>query len=434
MGEVVRVPYPNGGAPRSIPCDPSVRTTRNDLRLRPLMKVHSNAPAAKGDAFYLEAETLLRPLRTGERDPTARADDAVPRQVLAIPKRPHGEARRAGPTARRCDLTVRDDLPAGDPRDHPAQPGEHGPAVIASSIPQPAHRSSPVSRPLQGLYGPRNRSRPAMSDPVVSKTMDVAGGTISYEEIGRGRPIVFLHEGIADRRMWDREFSRFGRDHRVVRYDLRGYGGSPPATSEFSPVSDLLTLLDRLDVTRPLIVGPSVGGRIALDLALAFPDRVGALLLIAPGYSGMDYDHVPGGKATFERDEALSKAATDAWTAGKVDEAIEQLRHLWASALRGESRQLFERMVRDNAREVFEERSGQHETRGGAPAASRLATTGVLACTTSYCSRRRSDGRCNANRYSANEPFPWTSFRIFTDCPARARAWPYSKMIRSTAP
>jgi 3-oxoadipate enol-lactonase len=211
-----------------------------------------------------------------------------------------------------------------------------------------------------------------MKNPVVTKTLDVPGGKISYEEGGQGQPIVLLHEGIADRRMWNREFPLLARDHRVVRYDLRGYGGSTPATSEYSPVRDLVALIDYLSLARPLIVGPSVGGKIALDLTLAYPERVDALLLIAPGYSGMDYDHVPGGKATFERDERLSKAAADAWAAGNLAEATEHLRDLWASALTGSALELFQTMVRDNAKEIFEERSGQHETREGQPAAGRL--------------------------------------------------------------
>jgi 3-oxoadipate enol-lactonase len=211
-----------------------------------------------------------------------------------------------------------------------------------------------------------------MKGSVVAKTLDVPGGTIAYELAGRGRPIVLLHEGIADRRMWNREFPLLGRDHTVVRYDLRGYGGSTPAASEYSPVRDLEALLDHVGLKRPLIVGPSVGGKIALDLALASPDRVGALLLIAPGYSGMDYDHVPGGKATFERDETLSKAAADAWAAGKVEEATESLRQLWGQSLKGSALDLFRTMVKDNATEIFEERSGRHETREGGPAAARL--------------------------------------------------------------
>jgi pimeloyl-ACP methyl ester carboxylesterase len=86
----------------------------------------------------------------------------------------------------------------------------------------------------------------------------------------------------------------------------------------------------------------------------------------------MDYDHFPHGKADFERDETLSKAAADAWAAGKLDEATEHLRQLWASALAGSALDLFRTMVRDNAKEVFEERSGRYETREGEPAAARL--------------------------------------------------------------
>jgi 3-oxoadipate enol-lactonase len=216
------------------------------------------------------------------------------------------------------------------------------------------------------------RTLAPMNDRVVPRTLDVPGGKIAYEETGRGRPIVLLHEGIADRRMWNREFSLLGRQHRVVRYDLRGYGNTPPATSKYSPVRDLVALLDHLALKRPVIVGPSMGGKIALDVTLAHPEKVGALLLVAPGYSGMDYDQVPGGKATFERDETLSKAAAVAWGAGDLEEATELLRQLWASALTGTDLELFRTMVRDNAKEIFEETSGQHETRDGAPAAGRL--------------------------------------------------------------
>ena len=206
----------------------------------------------------------------------------------------------------------------------------------------------------------------------MTKKLEVSGGSLAYDDAGRGDPIVFLHEGIADRRMWDREFSALSKDHRVVRYDLRGYGKSAPATSEFSPVTDLLGLLDHTEIARPIIVGPSMGGKIALDFALQHPDRVGGLLLVAPAYSGMDYDHVPGGKATFERDERLSKSATEAWGAGDLEAATEHLRQLWASAVTGESLQLFRTMVRENAIEVFEDRSGRFEKPLGPPAAGRL--------------------------------------------------------------
>ncbi len=95
-------------------------------------------------------------------------------------------------------------------------------------------------------------------------------------------------------------------------------------------------------------------------------------MLIAPGYSGMDYDHVPGGKETFEHDERLSQAAAAAWAAGRLEEATEHLRDLWASSITGDALALFQTMVRENAKEIFEERSGRFETREGEPAAARL--------------------------------------------------------------
>lgn len=150
-----------------------------------------------------------------------------------------------------------------------------------------------------------------MDDTPTAETLDVPGGKLADEVQGRGSPVVLIHEGIADRRMWNREFPLLAGHHSVTRYDLRGFRGSPPATSESFPVRDLVALIDHLHMERPLIVGPSMGGKTALDLTLAHPKKVGGLLLIAPGYSGMDYDHVQGGKATFERDETLSKAAAD---------------------------------------------------------------------------------------------------------------------------
>ena len=261
-----------------------------------------------------------------------------------IPREPEEEPRRSG---------TRENAPKDD---HPPHPR------VFHALPAPyMSRSSPCT------------ARETMAQ----KTLEVPGGSIAYDEEGSGPPIVLLHEGIADRRMWNREFSMLAKSHHVVRYDLRGYGGSTPATSEFYPAEDLVALIDHLGMERPLVVGPSVGGKIALDFALAHPEKAGGLLLIAPGYSGMDYDHVPGGKATFERDETLSKAAVDAWAAGNLEEATEQLRRLWASTLTGSALDLFRAMVRANAKEVFEERSGQHERREGGPAAARLGEVRV---------------------------------------------------------
>jgi 3-oxoadipate enol-lactonase len=211
----------------------------------------------------------------------------------------------------------------------------------------------------------------------ISKTLTVPGGKIAYDDAGTGPGIVLLHEGIADRRMWDREFSNLATNHRVVRYDQRGFGGSTPATQPFSWVDDLAALIRELHLDRPVIVGPSMGGAIAIDFALAHPKSTSGLFLMAPGVSGMELEYDPDGREAFDYDQRESTAIATAWKAGRRDEAEELLRKLWAGALQGEALELFRRMVRENSLEVFEDRSAAFAHLDGAPAANRLRELAV---------------------------------------------------------
>ena len=95
----------------------------------------------------------------------------------------------------------------------------------------------------------------------------------------------------------------------------------------------------------------------------------------SPGFSGMDYPMVPEG--AFDVDEKASKAAYEAYKAGRVDEAIEHLRGLWGAALKGKDIELFRTMVRENAEEVFLDRSGQHERAVEPKAATQLSKLNV---------------------------------------------------------
>jgi pimeloyl-ACP methyl ester carboxylesterase len=102
-----------------------------------------------------------------------------------------------------------------------------------------------------------------------------------YEITGSGRSLVFLHAGIADSRMWDEQFWMFAPTHRVLRYDLRGFGISAPVSGTFSHRQDLCSLLDFLQIGKASLVGLSLGGQLALDFALEWPDRVESLILMA---------------------------------------------------------------------------------------------------------------------------------------------------------
>jgi 3-oxoadipate enol-lactonase len=199
-----------------------------------------------------------------------------------------------------------------------------------------------------------------MSAPDTSRRLEVEGGLIAYEVAGRGPSIVLIHEGIADRRVWSREFKLLARNHHVVRYDLRGFGASSKAVGPFSHLRDLADLIKHLRFRKPVVVGASVGGLIAIDFALAHPSSLAGLFLIAPAVSGLEFSMVPDAKAAFEEDDRISQAAATAWREGRTDDAVEGLRKLWGAALEGAALELFRTMARDNGEEIFNAVSGKH--------------------------------------------------------------------------
>jgi len=123
-----------------------------------------------------------------------------------------------------------------------------------------------------------------------SSTASVNGARLHYEVVGEGEPLVLVHAGIADSRMWDAQIEAFAQRYRVIRYDMRGFGKTAMVEGAYSHHEDLRGLLDYLDVRRAHLVGCSMGGATALDFALRFPERVGALVLVGSAVSGFDAD------------------------------------------------------------------------------------------------------------------------------------------------
>lgn len=107
-------------------------------------------------------------------------------------------------------------------------------------------------------------------------------------EAGEGPPIVLLHGLTATHRYvvhGSRALERGG--YRVVAYDARGHGASPPAEGYDYPslAQDLLALLDARGIERAVLAGASMGGHTALRVALDEPDRVAGLAVITPAWS-----------------------------------------------------------------------------------------------------------------------------------------------------
>jgi pimeloyl-ACP methyl ester carboxylesterase len=122
---------------------------------------------------------------------------------------------------------------------------------------------------------------------------EVNGARIYYEVAGEGEPLVLVHAGIADSRMWEGQFAAFAERYRVIRYDMRGFGKTEMVDGPFSHHEDLRGLLDFLSVERAHLVGCSMGGGAVLDFALEYPERVGDLVLVGSAIGGFSPDFGP---------------------------------------------------------------------------------------------------------------------------------------------
>ncbi|HSC51120.1 MAG TPA: alpha/beta hydrolase, partial [Gaiellaceae bacterium] len=106
------------------------------------------------------------------------------------------------------------------------------------------------------------------------------------EVAGEGPAVALLHEGICDSRMWDDQWEAWSRSFRLLRLDFRGFGRSPLGSEPYSHARDVLGVLEQHGIERAALVGVSLGGRVALEVALARPELVSALVLVAPGLPG----------------------------------------------------------------------------------------------------------------------------------------------------
>ena len=165
---------------------------------------------------------------------------------------------------------------------------------------------------------------------------NIDSAQIYYETAGKGMPLVMIHAGVADSRQWNNEFAFFAQNYQVIRYDMRGYGKSEPVDGEFSHMSDLISLLDTLELHEPLVMmGCSMGGGLAMDFALTQPSRVRALIMVDAGPSGLELN-VPTPAKFAEVEKAFE--------AGELDLVAEIETQIWFDGMDRTSEQVNQAM------------------------------------------------------------------------------------------
>jgi len=202
-------------------------------------------------------------------------------------------------------------------------------------------------------------------------TIDHDGATLFVEDLGAGDDVVtLLHPGLWDRRTWDPQIAPLTEaGYRVIRYDERGYGRSslPVPGEPYSRIRDLAAVLDARGVERTALVGCSMGGSLAIDATLTFPDRVWALVPVAAGLGGVQ--PTAEEEASYADLETRYEAAVEAGEAERAQMIL--LEEIWAPlGMDDPAGAQIKRIALENLQEVTMDESGAE--RLDPPAAVRL--------------------------------------------------------------
>jgi len=171
---------------------------------------------------------------------------------------------------------------------------------------------------------------------------EVGGARVYYEVAGQGDPIVFVHAGIADGRMWDTQFDIFAQQHRVLGYDRRGFGNTAMVAGAFSHHRDLHALLEFLEIADAYLVGCSQGAKTIIDFALEHPQMARALVVVSPALSGFTF------AGELPKQAELLDAADEA---GDVEQVNELELQIWVDGSH-RSREQVDAKVRELVREM----------------------------------------------------------------------------------
>jgi 3-oxoadipate enol-lactonase len=134
---------------------------------------------------------------------------------------------------------------------------------------------------------------------------------------------LFLHGGLGDSRLWDPVARVVAEQFRCINYDQRFFGRSTGPAEEWSPEGDAVAILDRFGVERAALVGLSGGGKIAIDVAVAHPERVWAIAHVAGAVAGISFE-LPEPVGVDENDAMAVDFAL--WAPLGVDEPM---RDMW---------------------------------------------------------------------------------------------------------
>jgi pimeloyl-ACP methyl ester carboxylesterase len=128
----------------------------------------------------------------------------------------------------------------------------------------------------RGLWGGKTNSQ--------GRYAEVNGIRLYYETQGSGSPIVLLHGGLGALEMWGDYLPALAKGHQVIAVDLQGHGRTADIErplSVFHMADDVAALIEHLGLEKPDLFGYSLGGKVALQIAIRHPDLVGRMVVVS---------------------------------------------------------------------------------------------------------------------------------------------------------
>ena len=183
--------------------------------------------------------------------------------------------------------------------------------------------------------------------PEQTRFLELHGHRMALTDVGSGPPILLVHGMMSARTTWADQWDRLAADHRVVAPDLFGHGESDKPLGDYSlgaHAASLRDLLDALDVPSATVVGHSLGGGIAMQLAYLFPERVDRLVLVSSGGLGRELNPLLRA-ATLPGSELVLPVLASGWLHGVGDSALRLWRRVGLPAVSPSSTQAWQSLT-----------------------------------------------------------------------------------------
>lgn len=215
-----------------------------------------------------------------------------------------------------------------------------GSAALSLAVPLAGARASlaqdatPVASPA--ALTPPQDLLPTDWGRIEGQTVELNGIDIYYEEYGQGDPLLLLHGGLANGSYWANQIPAFAEQYHVIVMDSRGHGRS---SFDDTPISydlmssDVLALLDHLEIPQTDLVGWSDGGNIGLDIALSNPDRLNKVVAYGANFdpTGVRLDIGSSDKFSAYIERAAADYLANSPHPERWDEFLNNIANMWAT-------------------------------------------------------------------------------------------------------